>query len=190
MLAYVFWHWPRPDVEAAFYEARLGRFQRALAAAPSPGFRKSFVLSIRGAQWANEGGAAYEDWYLVSGSADLDPLNDAAVSSARQVPHDEAAAAAGGGTGGLYRLRLGSAVVAPRYAAWFSKPAGLSYPALFERVRPVIESSGGALWGRQMTLGPAREFCVHLREPVALPAALAALAAFEVPVRHVWPADA
>ena len=187
MLAYVFWHWPRPDIPAPQYEGRLSGFQAALSASPPPGFRDSFVHAIRGATWANGGGAAYEDWYLVRGSADLDPLNDAAVSSGRQAPHDEAAAAAGGGTAGLYRLRLGTPVVAPGYAVWFSKPDGLSYPALFDFVGPSIESAGAALWGRQMTLGPAREFCVHLRERCAFPAALGVL---ELPLRRVWPADA
>lgn len=187
MLAYVFWHWPRAGIESSRYEKRLIRFQQALASTPPPGFGESFVLGLRGAQWANAGGDAYEDWYLVGGSADLDPLNDAAVSSARQAPHDEAAAAAGGGTGGLYRLRLGTAVRAPRHAAWFSKPDGLSYPALFDLVRPVIESASGALWGRQMTLGPAREFCVHARERCAIPTVLAPL---ELPLRRVWSADA
>lgn len=187
MLAYVFWHWPRPGLDAARYEEHLRHFQHSLAAAPVSGFHGSFVSGVRGASWANGGGDAYEDWYLVSGSAALDPLNEAAVSSARQAPHDAAAAAAGGGTGGLYRLRLGSADRTPGHAAWFSKPDGLSYAALFDRLRPVIEPAGGALWGRQMTLGPAREFCVHTRERCALPAALGAL---EIPLRRVWSADA
>jgi hypothetical protein len=38
-----------------------------------------------------------------------------------------------------------------------------------------------------MTLGPAREFCLHTREPVTLPAALAVLA---IPMRRVWPPGA
>ena len=187
MLAYVFWHWPRPDIPAPQYEGRLSGFQAALSASPPPGFRDSFVHAIRGATWANGGGAAYEDWYLVGGSADLDPLNEAAVSAGRQRSHDEAAAAAGGGTGGLYRLRLGTAIVGPRHAFWFSKPDGMTYGTLFDLLRPSIESAGGALWGRQMTLGPAREFCVHLRERESLPAALDAL---ELPLRRVWPTGA
>ncbi|HSA57061.1 MAG TPA: hypothetical protein VLE53_15220 [Gemmatimonadaceae bacterium] len=186
MLAYVFWHWPRPGF-ASGYETRLVRFQQALASAPPPGLRESFVLALEGAAWANGGADAYEDWYLLGGSADLDSLNEAAVTSTRQLPHDEAAAAAGGGTGGVYRLRLGAPVSPPRYAAWFSKPEGLSYPALYDLVRPALASGGGVLWGRQMTLGPAREFCVHSHERCVLPAALAAL---EIPLRRVWPEDA
>ena len=186
MLAYVFWHWPRPGF-ATGYEARLARFQQALAAAPPPGFHESFVLALSGAPWANGGADAFEDWYLLGGSGDLDLLNQAAVSSGRQLPHDEAAAAASGGTAGLYRLRLGAPVLAPRHAAWFSKPEGLSYPALFELVRPAIAAADGALWGRQMTLGPAREFCLHSRRRCDLAAVLGAI---ELPLRRVWPADA
>jgi hypothetical protein len=38
MLAYVFWHWRRPDVPAASYEALQRRFHAALGAAPPAGF--------------------------------------------------------------------------------------------------------------------------------------------------------
>ena len=91
MLAYVFWHWRRPAIDATTYETRLGRFHAALAAAPPPGFHASFALSLRGAPWANAGGDGYEDWYLVEGSAALDPLNDAAVSAARARSLDQTA---------------------------------------------------------------------------------------------------
>ena len=107
MLAYVFWHWRRPQVPAASYETLQRGFHAALAAAPPPGFLRSSTLSIAGAPWAAGGGEAYEDWYLVDGTAALDPLNDAAVTASRRQPHDAAAAAAAGGTAGLYRLRLG-----------------------------------------------------------------------------------
>ena len=109
MLAYVFWHWRRPDVPAASYEALQRRFHAALGAAPPAGFLGSRSLAITGAPWADGGNEAYEDWYLLEGSAALDPLNAAAVSASRQAPHDAAAAVAGGGTAGLYLLRLGSA---------------------------------------------------------------------------------
>ena len=184
MLAYVFWHWRRPDVPAAPYEALQRRFHAALGAAPPPGFLRSRSLAITGAPWAAGGNEAYEDWYLVEGSAALDPLNVAAVSASRQAPHDAAAAAADGGTAGLYLLRSGSAGEAPRTATWFAKPAGQSYAALFALLEPLVRAEGGALWGRQMVLGPTPEFCLHTARPVALPAPL-------VPVplhfRPVWP---
>jgi hypothetical protein len=36
-------------------------------------------------------------------------------------------------------------------------------------MRPVVEACGGALWGRQMVLGPAPEFCLHAAEPQDVP---------------------
>jgi hypothetical protein len=184
MLAYVFWHWRRPDVPAASYEALQRRFHAALGAAPPAGFLHSRSLAIAGAPWAGGGNDAYEDWYLLEGSAALDPLNAAAVSASRQAPHDAAAAVAGGGTAGLYLLRLGSADQAPHAATWFAKPAGLSYAAMFATLEPLVRTEGAALWGRQMTLGPALEFCLHASRPVALPAPLVAVA---LHCRTVWP---
>src|SRR5258705_370094 len=109
MLAYVFWHWRREGVSPAAYEALQRRFHAALEAAPPDGFLASRSAAIAGAPWAAEGGEAYEDWYLIEGSAALDPLNAAAVSASRQVPHHTAAAVAPGGTAGLYLLRLRAA---------------------------------------------------------------------------------
>jgi hypothetical protein len=184
MLAYVFWHWRRPDIPAATYEALQRRFHAALGASPPPGFLGSRSLALTGAPWAAAGGEAYEDWYLVEGSAALDPLNVAAVSASRQAPHDAAAAAAGGGTAGLYLLRSGSAGEVPRTATWFAKPAGLSYPALYALLEPLVRAEDGALWGRQMVLGPTPEFCLHTSGSVALPAPLLAV---PLHFRTVWP---
>jgi hypothetical protein len=184
MLAYVFWHWRRPQVSAAAYEALQRRFHSALAAAPPLGFQRSCSLAIAGAPWAAGGSEAYEDWYLVEDSGALDALNAAAVSASRQVPHDDAAAAAGGGTAGLYRIRLGSAGGLPRSAIWFSKPTGMSYGELFTALEPVVQAERAALWGRQMTLGPALEFCLHAPRPVSLPAPLVPTS---LRCRPVWP---
>jgi len=98
MLAYTFWHWRKASVPRHDYEARVQQFHLALRAHPSAGFSRSYSLAFIGAPWANAGAEAYEDWYLVEGSAALDPLNEAAISASRQVPHDAAAAAAAGGT--------------------------------------------------------------------------------------------
>jgi hypothetical protein len=184
MLAYVFWHWRRPEVTAAAYEALQRRFHAALQAAPPPGFTGSRSVAIAGAPWAAGSGEAYEDWYLLDGSAGLDPLNAAAVSASRQGPHDSAAAAAEGGTAGLYLLRLGAVGDPPGIAAWFAKPAGMSYAALFVTLGPVVHTEGAALWGRQMTLGPTPEFCLHTRRPVTLPAPLVPLT---LTCRRIWP---
>lgn len=183
MLAYVFWHWPRPTLSIADYEARQRGFHEALRRAPSPGFVRSFTHWISGAPWANAGGPAYEDWYLVESSAALDPLNDAAVSASRQQPHDRAAAGAAGGTAGLYRLRGGVDVERPSHATWFGKPDGLSYPEFFALLEPVIAAGDVGFWMRQMTLGPATECCI-LGPRVTLPGTLGGTA---IALRNVWP---
>ncbi|HVX65890.1 MAG TPA: hypothetical protein VHA11_04765, partial [Bryobacteraceae bacterium] len=65
MLASVFWHWPRPQAEAAAYEAGLGRFHQSLNADAPDGFVSSGSFRIPGAPWL-AAGPAYEDWYLVT----------------------------------------------------------------------------------------------------------------------------
>src|SRR5439155_24095201 len=113
---------------------------------------------------------------LVEDSAALDPLNQAAVTAPRQLPHDAAAAAANGGTAGLSRLRLGAvAGEVPTMAAWFSKPDGMGYDQLFAAVEPLLRSSAGVLWCRQMVLGPTPEFCLQSSAPVVLPPSITAL---------------
>jgi hypothetical protein len=184
MLAYVFWHWRRPTAAAADYEAAQRRFHAALSAAPPPGFLRSFSVAFEGAPWAANRGEAYEDWYLVDGSAALDPLNAAAISASRQAPHDATAALAAGGTAGLYSLRQGDPVAPPAMLAWFAKPDSMSYRELFTMLEPLTSSAGAALWCRQMTLGPALEFCIHTRDSVMLPAPVAPLV---FRTRPVWP---
>lgn len=168
MLAYVFWHWKRADASADDYERAQRAFHEVLSAHPSPGFHRSWSSALpAGTPWLPAGGG-YEDWYLLDGSASLDPLDAAAVSAARQAPHDAAAALAAGGTAGLYRLRVGAPPESPAVAHWFAKPAGMSYATLFETLAPFC-ANGGALWCRAMTLGPAREFCLHASAPLSLP---------------------
>ena len=183
MLAYVFWHWRRPDVESAAYESAQRRFHAALAAAPAEGFVHSHSAALQGATWAAGGGAAYEDWYAVHASAALDSLNLAAISASRQAPHDAAAALAAGGTAGLYTLRAGVALTAPAHATWFAKPAGMSYAQLDAALRDVV-AQGACLWMRYMVLGPTPEFCVHSGGQIALPRPLEGLV---LTLRPVWP---
>jgi hypothetical protein len=184
MLAYVFWHWKKAAVPAGEYEARQRAFHAALAAAPSPGFHGSFSVALSGAPWAAEGGDAYGDWYLVEDFGALGALNDAAVSGPRAGPHHAAAEAAAGGTAGLYALRLGEPLLPPRHACWLSKPPGMSYDRLFTELTPVVEKAGGALWMRQMTLGPAREFSLHAASAADVPAAFDPIV---VSIRRLWP---
>ena len=167
-LAYVFWHWKRPEVPVAEYEARQRAFHEALAAHPPAGFARSFRCGVSGLPWANEGGPAYEDWYLVRDSAALDSLDAGATSGARKSAHDGAASGAAGGTAGLYRPRLGGPIDEPRHALWLARPAGTSYDDWFALLEPVVEGSGGVLWMRRMVLGPL-EFCLQSPVPVELP---------------------
>ena len=176
MLAYVFWHWRRPDVPAPDYERRQRAFHAALAAAPPDGFLRSSIVRTSGAPWANAGRTAYEDWYLVRDSAALDVLNEAVISASRAVPHDAAAAVAAGGTAALYRLRAGAPDPSARVAQWFAKPDGARYDALHASLSPLVERAGGALWVRQMVLGPSPEFCVRAPSALMLPASLTPLA--------------
>jgi hypothetical protein len=163
MLAYVFWHWPRPEIERGQYLDHLAEFHRTLAANKPPGFQRSVVFRIRGANWLNTDGDAFEEWYLVDDSAALDPLNDGAVSGACEEPHNRVAREAADGTGGLYRLRAGSVtdLAATKFATWLSKPAGVSYKDFYAGLESLTSQPGVALWGRQMTLGPTTEFCIH-----------------------------
>ena len=183
MLAYVFWHWRRPTVPAADYEARQRGFHAALAAAPPPGFEGSFSVALSGAPWAAAGADAYEDWYLVRDFAALGSLNDAAVTATRAAPHDAAAAVAADGTAGIYRLRQGAVLREPRYAHWFAKPDGESYGRFFDEMAPRVAEASGALWTRQMTLGPGYEFCLHAAERVPLPTGIRTVA---LPLRAAW----
>lgn len=143
MLAYVFWHWPRPGVDRGDYERRLAALHRSLAADPPAGFVGSAALAVAGLDWlpAVEG---YEDWYLVDDWAALGALNDAAVAAAHRWAHDAVAERAAGGAGGLYRLLRG-------------EPA-LAAPATWSE-RPLDGEGDGATWERQLVLGPAPRFC-------------------------------
>ncbi len=168
LLAYVFWHWRHPSAERDAYETAQREFQRVLSASPSVGFVRSFSHAIAGAPWANQGGEAYEDWYLVRDSAALDPLDIAAVTAGRKAAHDIAASLAAAGTAALYQLKLGTTPSSPHSAQWFVKPAGMSYPQLYAAIEPALAPVAGSLWVRKMTLGPSPEMCVLAREPAAL----------------------
>lgn len=185
MLAYFFYHWKLPNVSESEYEKRLRDFHEALSAAPSDGFKTSWSVALRGRPWANDGGPSYEDWYIVRNSADLDPLNDAAISASRKVPHDKAAAALAGGSAGLYRPRPDEVIGVPRFTAWFAKPEALSYQQLYDRLGPRLEN-GVTLWQRQMALGPG-EFCLHTNEPAIFPDWIDARS---VELRTVFPGSA
>ena len=171
MLAYVFWHWPQSSIDRDVYLDHLADFHRTLAANKPGGFQRSTVYRISGANWLNTSGEAYEEWYLLDDSAAMDRLNEAAVSGVCEEPHNRVARQAADGTGGLYRFRAGQENLAQsRFAVWLSKPAGVSYNTFFDAMQPLTSQQGVGLWGRQMTLGPTTEFCLHSSSSIQLPA--------------------
>ena len=170
MLAYVFWHWPQANVDTETYVAHLLSFHRTLAANKPNGFQHSVVFRIEHANWLDTTGPAYEEWYLLDDSAAMDHLNDAAVSGACEEPHNRVAREAAGGIGGLYRLRsVKEALSEARFAVWMAKPDGVSYRDFYDALTSLTSQPNVALWGRQMTLGPTTEFCLHSQTPVQLP---------------------
>lgn len=183
-LAYTFWHWRRPTVPAPEYEQRQRAFHAALAEHPPAGFSRSISSFVTGAPWANAGGDAYQDRYIVRDSAALDVLEQAAISGARQRPHDDAARSAEGGTAGLYQARVGQPISAPRQALWFGKPDGMSYDELFARCTPLVREGESVLWMRQMVLGPSPELCIESTDGITLPAEFRPLS---VTLRPIWP---
>jgi hypothetical protein len=184
MLAYVFWHWRREDVPPERYRGQIRDFHASLARRGPAGFLGSVAFAIPGAEWIPGGIPAFEDWYLLEGSAALDPLDRGAVSPPHQASHDTIAGVVAGGTGGLYRLRQGTPLGAEaRVSRWFSKPEGTSYSDLFELLAPACDA-GAALWSRQMVLGPALEFCLHARETSPLPSPLRPR---DIALERVWP---
>jgi hypothetical protein len=169
MLAYVFWHWPRTDVDGATYVDHLSQFHLTLAANKPSGFQRSLVFRIRSANWLSTQGEAYEEWYLLDDSAAMDRLNEAAVSGQCEEPHNRVAKEAADGVGGLYRLRVGQEnLAAAKFAVWLGKPNGVSYREFYSALEPLTSQPHVALWGRQMTLGPTTEFCLHSVSPIQL----------------------
>ena len=168
MLAYIFWHRPRPGAERGEYEAALADFRAGLERSRPEGFRGCVTARIEGAPWAGPEGRGYEDWYLLEAGHALDSLNDAAVSGPCREPHARVAAMATGGAGGLMKLRSGRPGLEAPHSAWFTKPEGMSYPELDRLLQPWLDGPGCGLWRRQMVLGPALEFCLLSPEPVDL----------------------
>lgn len=143
MLAYLFWHRPKADVDATSYEDAQRTFHAAIKV-PSASFK------IGQLPFANGGG--YEDWYLVEDWADIGELNDAAVDAVRASSHNRAATLAADGWGGIYLLQRGASQI-PDGVEWFDKPRGEPSDGFIAALPHT------SVWRRQLVLGPAPEFC-------------------------------
>ena len=144
MLAYVFWHQPRPGADIGSCEEAQRAFQASLEV-ESACFRLAELPFDR-----DRGG--YEDWYLVESWAGLGELNRMAVDQGRRPAHDRAAAEAMNGWGGVYALVRGPASI-PAGVRWLDKPRGEPGKRFLEALpEPTV-------WQRQMVLGPGAEFC-------------------------------
>lgn len=177
VLAYVFWHWPRPDVDTGAYEDALARFHAALAEAAPTGMLGSAAVRVTPAPFPSAGARPYEDWYLLSGSPALDVLDGDAVGPRCSAAHGAVASLSAGGTAGLYRLLHGSdAVGSCTTAAWCDVPGGASRQATLAALSGTAAAAAGSgLWMRRMTLGPAPELCLLERGPTGKDLAVEAL---------------
>jgi len=169
VLAYVFWHVRAAHVGAADYEARLAAFHASLREDAPAGLGATATVALDAVPWLG-GEAGYEDWYLVEDFAALGTLKAAAVSGARRAPHDAAAAVADRGVAGIMGHVCGGPLLPerPGWAAWLGKPAGVAYDAFHAELAGALAGEGSA-WQRQMTLGPATEYCVLAAAERALP---------------------
>jgi hypothetical protein len=156
MLAYVFVHQPIDGTDAAEYGVRLVAFHTALAAAPPGGFRGSWIWRVK----AGPFGAAFEDWYLVEDWTALGALNTAGVTGSRKAPHDDVAPLAGRGVGAIYGLVSGEPTRPARFRMRIPKPPGVPYSGFESALREAV-GPDGAIWKRQMVLGPDLEFLVN-----------------------------
>jgi hypothetical protein len=145
VLAYLFWHQPRPGVDPLAYEQSQRPFHASLETT-SACFRVAKLPF-------GDRESGYEDWYLVDNWEELGDLNRAAVDSPSLPDHDRAASMSAHGWGGIYSLVHGVAAV-PDATTWLDKPRGEPSEQF---ISSLPETS---VWRRQMVLGPAPEFCL------------------------------
>jgi hypothetical protein len=74
------------------------------------------------------------------------------------------------GAGKLLTLVSGNTPTGSGFEIRFSKPAGMGYPELYERMKPWTDLDEVTLWRRMMVLGPPPEFCLVARSEIQLPA--------------------
>ncbi|HUH81515.1 MAG TPA: hypothetical protein VLZ06_09325 [Solirubrobacteraceae bacterium] len=195
MLAYLFWHRPREGAPAEDYERALETFHRSLARQPPAGMTALASYRLAELPWqapdpavgppeaigpeppeAGLRSPAYEDWYLVEDYTALGVLNEAAAGRGHRSRHDDVAALAGPGAGGLYALLEGepdaASLAGAHVEVWVTTRPPTSSARTLARDLGVAELLGdgmdrvtASLWRRQLVLGPAPELCLVAPEP-------------------------
>jgi hypothetical protein len=172
-LFYIFWSYPRADVDTGEYSLKLGAFRVALATRVGGQLVNSETYKTGAVLWLPEGVPAFCDWYQMNSSAILDTLNDYALESEVKPYHDAIAVLYGGGAGSLYDWKLGEFAPAKvAFTHWFAKPKGMTYEALYEALKDILppaEKVTSLLLRRRMVLGPSPEFCVASEALIEFP---------------------
>ena len=155
-LAWLFWHTPHELVPRDEYHEAMAAFHRAVRRIAPPGFCGVRVLEYESTPWLPSAREVYENWYFVEDSAALDHLDRAAISADAEIEHRRIAALTSAAAAGLYRLRAGTPAAQPSRCTWLNKPRSKPYDPFIKGL-----SASGAVWTRQMVLGPTPEFCLE-----------------------------